>query len=94
LPDNCRPLKTLYRRLLSSTAPKHTVLIRVLIGWVFVSEGIQKFLVNGLGTDRFTKASITAPAFTALFIGVAEIVFWDIDPGGPRNTVVRHSTSE
>ena len=67
---------TLHQRLLSSTAPKATVLIRVLVGWVFVSEGIQKFLfVDSLGTGRFAKIGIPGPAFTAPFVGVVEIVF-------------------
>jgi uncharacterized membrane protein YphA (DoxX/SURF4 family) len=67
---------TLYTRLLSSTAPRATVLIRVLVGWVFLSEGIQKFLyVESLGEGRFAKIGIPAPAITAPFVGVVEIVF-------------------
>jgi len=31
-------------RTLRSTAPSATVLVRVMVGWVFMSEGIQKFL--------------------------------------------------
>jgi uncharacterized membrane protein YphA (DoxX/SURF4 family) len=64
----------LKQRLLSSVAPKATVLIRVLVGWVFVSEGIQKFLfADTLGTGRFAKIGIPAPAFTAPFVGIVEI---------------------
>jgi uncharacterized membrane protein YphA (DoxX/SURF4 family) len=65
-----------YQRLLSSDAPKATVLVRLLVGWVFLSEGIQKFLfVDNLGVGRFAKIGIPAPAFTAPFVGVVEIVF-------------------
>ncbi len=64
------------RRLIASKAPKATVLIRVLVGWVFVSEGIQKFLFpDTLGVGRFAKIGIPAPGFTAPFVGVVEIVF-------------------
>jgi uncharacterized membrane protein YphA (DoxX/SURF4 family) len=67
---------TLYKRLLSSTAPRATVLIRVLVGWVFLSEGIQKFLfVDSLGEGRFARIGIPAPAFSAPFVGAVEIVF-------------------
>jgi putative oxidoreductase len=51
------------------------ILIRILVGWVFLSEGIQKFLYpDALGVGRFTKIGIPWPAFTAPFVGVVEIV--------------------
>ncbi len=51
------------------------LLIRVLTGWVFVSEGIQKFLFpDALGVGRFMHIGIPAPAFMAPFVGVVEIV--------------------
>ena len=38
------------------------LLIRILVGWVFLSEGIQKFLFPAtLGTGRFAKIGIPAP---------------------------------
>lgn len=50
-------------------------LIRWMVGWVFLSEGIQKFLFPGaLGIGRFTKIGIPAPQFLAPFVGVVEIV--------------------
>ena len=67
---------TLKQRLLASTAPKATILIRVVVGWVFLSEGIQKFLFpESLGVGRFAKIGIPDPSFTAPFVGVVEIVF-------------------
>ena len=40
-----------------------------------MSEGIQKFLfADALGVGRFVKIGIPAPAFTAPFVGVVEIV--------------------
>lgn len=51
------------------------LLLRVLVGWVFLSEGIQKFLYpDALGAGRFTKIGIPYPHFTGPFVGVVEIV--------------------
>ena len=59
-------------RLLGSTAPSATVLIRVMVGWVFMSEGIQKFLFPAaLGAGRFARIGIPAPQFFGPFVG-----FW------------------
>jgi|SRR5215472_3134330 len=50
-------------------------LIRLMVGWVFLSEGIQKFLFPmALGVGRFMKIGIPAPQFFAPFVGVVEIV--------------------
>ena len=52
------------------------VLIRVLVGWVFLSEGVQKFLYpTALGVGRFAKIGIPAPQVMAPFVGGVEIVF-------------------
>ena len=62
-------------RLLGSTAPSATVLIRIMVGWVFLSEGIQKFLFPAaLGVGRFAKIGIPAPQFFGPFVGVVEII--------------------
>jgi len=51
------------------------VFIRILVGSVFLSEGIQKFLFpDSLGVGRFIKIGIPMPGFTAPFVGVVEIV--------------------
>jgi len=61
--------------LFSTNAPRATILIRLLVGAVFLSEGIQKFLFPAaLGVGRFTKVGIPAPQFFAPFVGVVEIV--------------------
>ena len=45
------------------------------MGWVFLSEGIQKFLDPAtLGAGRFAKIGIPAPEFFGPFVGVCEIV--------------------
>jgi len=61
--------------LFSTNGPRATILIRLLVGAVFLSEGIQKFLFpSALGVGRFTKIGIPAPQFFAPFVGVVEIV--------------------
>jgi uncharacterized membrane protein YphA (DoxX/SURF4 family) len=51
------------------------LLLRILVGWVFLSEGIQKFLFPAaLGAGRFAKIGIPAPQIMGPFVGVVEIV--------------------
>jgi len=51
------------------------ILIRILVGWVFVSEGIQKFLFPAaLGWGRFAKIGIPFPHISAPLVGAVEIV--------------------
>lgn len=50
-------------------------LIRLMVGAVFLSEGIQKFLfpmVRGVG--RFMKIGLPAPEFLGYFVGTFEVV--------------------
>lgn len=55
---------------------KSVLLIRVLVGWVFLSEGIQKFLYpSALGVGRFERIGIPAPGVMAPLVGGVEIVF-------------------
>ena|SRR3990167_1168890 len=62
------------RNTLHSTAPHLTILIRFMVGLVFLSEGIQKFLYPELGIGRFMQIGIPYPMFTAPFVGIVEIV--------------------
>ncbi len=58
-----------------SPARSATILVRIMVGWVFLSEGIQKFLFPAaLGVGRFAKIGIPAPQFFGPFVGVVEIV--------------------
>lgn len=57
-------------------APWPTILIRLLVGGVFVSEGIQKFLYpESVGAGRFERIGLPAPELLAPMVGLAEIVF-------------------
>ncbi len=61
--------------LLSSNAPAATLLIRLLVGAVFLSEGVQKFLFpNELGVGRFARIGIPAPEVMGPFVGGIEVV--------------------
>lgn len=51
------------------------LLVRMIVGCVFLSEGIQKFLFSdSLGVARFIKIGIPAPEIMAPFVGIVEIV--------------------
>ena len=66
---------SMIRKSLSSTASPAVTLIRLVVGGVFLTEGIQKFLYpDALGAGRFTKIGIPAPEISASFVGVVEIV--------------------
>ncbi len=58
-----------------ANASKWVLLIRLAVGVVFASEGIQKFLyANTQGAGRFAKIGIPAPEVMGPFVGVTEIV--------------------
>jgi putative oxidoreductase len=62
-------------RVIRSHAAASTLLVRLLVGLVFLSEGIQKFLfADELGVGRFVKIGIPWPEFSAPFVGAVEIV--------------------
>jgi uncharacterized membrane protein YphA (DoxX/SURF4 family) len=60
---------------MTTQAPCSTVLIRLIVGGTFLTEGIQKFLFpEALGVGRFVKIGIPSPEVMAPFVGVCEIV--------------------
>lgn len=74
---------TIRKWIFTSDAPSAVLLVRLLVGGVFVSEGIQKFLfAEALGVGRFTKIGIPWPSVTAPFVGVVEIVCGLLVAGG------------
>ena len=56
------------------TAPRATLLVRVMAGGVFLSEGILKFVYTNQGVGRFAKLGFPLPELTATFVGGLEIV--------------------
>src|SRR5207248_4120755 len=66
---------TFFRKLLATDAPAAVILVRLIVGAVFLSEGIQKFLYpDALGVGRFAKIGIPYPEVMAPFVGVCETV--------------------
>jgi uncharacterized membrane protein YphA (DoxX/SURF4 family) len=60
----------------SSTSGLGLFLLRLFVGGVFLSEGLQKFLFPSvLGASRFAKIGIPAPQYTAPFVGGVEVLF-------------------
>jgi putative oxidoreductase len=63
------------RRLLSTGDAGTTLLIRLMVGAVFVSEGSQKFLFPDLrGAGRFAKIGLPVPEFLGGVVGGFELV--------------------
>ncbi|HET6556201.1 MAG TPA: DoxX family protein [Prolixibacteraceae bacterium] len=63
------------QRITHTDDSKTTLLIRLMTGAVFLSEGIQKFLYpNSLGVGRFIKIGIPYPEYLAPFVGGIEIM--------------------
>jgi uncharacterized membrane protein YphA (DoxX/SURF4 family) len=50
-------------------------LIRLLVGWVFLVEGVLKFMLpEDLGPGRFAAIGFPAPHAAAIFVGIVEVV--------------------
>jgi putative oxidoreductase len=62
-------------RTTPGSAPRATILIRVMVGSVFLAEGIQKFLYPAeVGAGRFAKIGIPQPELMGPFVGGVEII--------------------
>lgn len=67
--------RIMLKKIIHTDASQTTVLIRLMIGAVFLSEGIQKFLFpEDLGSGRFEKIGIPFHQFFGSFVGTFEIV--------------------
>lgn len=63
------------KNILNTDNSKTTILIRFIVGLVFLSEGIQKFLFPALrGAGRFEKIGLPSPEFLGSFVGAFEII--------------------
>ncbi|GJQ31529.1 MAG: hypothetical protein HBSAPP04_03680 [Ignavibacteriaceae bacterium] len=68
-------MKEFLIKMIRSVDDNRSILPRLLVGLVFVSEGIQKFLYPDLvGAGRFTKIGFENPEFLAYFVAVFEVV--------------------
>jgi len=63
------------KRIVQTDHSKTTIIIRLMVGLVFLSEGIQKFLFPALrGSGRFEKIGLPSPEFLGTFVGSFEII--------------------
>lgn len=63
-----------FKKVLSTDASAAVILIRLAVGGVFLSEGLQKFLYPELrGAGRFAALGIPAPEFFGPFVGGFEV---------------------
>jgi len=61
--------------LFKNDTDNRTLIIRLVVGLIFLTEGIQKYLFpEMLGTGRFLKIGFSNPAFWAYFTGAFEII--------------------
>lgn len=63
------------RKWTSTDKTSTTILIRLVVGGVFLSEGIQKFLfASAQGSGRFEKIGLPSAEFLGPFVGITEII--------------------
>ncbi|WP_340114221.1 DoxX family protein [Maribellus mangrovi] len=62
-------------KYLKTDNSKTTLLIRIMVGIVFFSEGVQKFLFPALrGAGRFESIGLPSPEFLGYFVGGFEVI--------------------
>ncbi len=62
-------------KLVQTSNAKTTIIIRLIVGVVFLSEGIQKFLFADVrGAGRFENIGLPMPEFLGSFVGTFEIL--------------------
>ncbi|MBY0347767.1 MAG: DoxX family membrane protein [Hydrotalea flava] len=65
----------MFYKIIHSDNATTTIIIRLMVGTVFLSEGIQKFLyADALGAGRFAKIGLPNPDFLGPFVGSFEII--------------------
>jgi putative oxidoreductase len=63
------------KNFLKTDKSSTTILIRLIVGLVFLSEGIQKFLFPELrGAGRFETIGLPEPEFLGYFVGSFEVI--------------------
>ena len=68
-------MKTLFKLVTATQAPRATLPVRFMVGTVFFEEGIQKFLfADLLGAGRFARIGIPAPEVMGPIVGTVEII--------------------
>ena len=63
------------QKLIQTDNSKTTLIIRLMVGAIFLSEGIQKFLFpTELAAGRFEKIGLPNPEFLGPFVGSFEVI--------------------
>ena len=64
-----------FKKIIDTDQSKTTILIRLMIGAVVLSDGIQKFLFPAIrGAGRFEKIGLPSPEFLGGLVGSFEII--------------------
>lgn len=65
----------MFQKIIQTDNSRTTIIIRLIVGAVFVSEGIQKFLFPAIrGAGRFEKIGLPSPELLGSFVGAFEII--------------------
>lgn len=65
----------MFKQILKTDNFQTIILIRLMVGAVFLSEGMQKFLFPATrGAGRFEKIGLPSPEFLGNFVGFFEIL--------------------
>ncbi len=65
----------MFKKIINTDNSKTTIIIRLIVGAVFFSEGVQKFLFPAIrGAGRFEKIGFPSPDFLGSFVGFFEIL--------------------
>jgi putative oxidoreductase len=65
----------MFKKIIHTDSSKTTILIRLMVGVVFLSEGIQKFLFPAIrGAGRFEKIGLPSPQFLGSLVGTFEVL--------------------
>jgi uncharacterized membrane protein YphA (DoxX/SURF4 family) len=63
-------------KILAGAGQRSNLVVRLLLGLVFVPEGLKKFLwTEQWGAGRFARIGLPAPQLLAHFVGAVEILF-------------------
>ena|SRR5690554_3768523 len=65
----------MFKKIIHTDNSKTTLIIRLMVGVVFLSEGIQKFLFPAIrGAGRFEKIGLPSPEFLDSLVDAFEII--------------------
>ena len=68
-------MNTIAQKIFAVSNDRRSLIPRLIVGLIFLSEGIQKFLYPELvGVGRFEKIGFANPEFLAYFVAIFEII--------------------